>query len=309
MGKGAWPQVVEVPRRGPTAVEGVPTPVGTPHLWSNKGKHKAVSESEVPRRVLSPVLPVFEGGPSGLHVFLLGSGRPLPSITICQRPPEISWAEVRQLREEVEGLQEEVRVARQECDEVTQARDTLLHDRDAFLELWEMQAEEIKQLWARLTREAVGSSTGVPGFVAPSAQEVEELAWGLHQATESEFRRREWLLREVAGARLETLGWAWEHRLLLDGLSLGVSYVVEELVGQATTLRVAQGAGRLLRLMEAHRHCSFVEMGAWLEVFMDRLWTPPLLEEIVQAAQESLEAEFGPRGGQGELQEGWEGGD
>ncbi|KAG6882116.1 hypothetical protein C0992_012677 [Termitomyces sp. T32_za158] len=122
------------------------------------------------------------------------------------------------------------------------------------------------------------------------------MARGLRQASESESRWRDWLLREVAAARLETLGWAREHRLLLDGLSSGVSYMVEELAGQAMTLRVAQGAGRLSRLMEAHRHRSFVETGAWLEAFVDGLRTPPSLEEIVQATQESLEAEFSPGG-------------
>ncbi|KAG6892100.1 hypothetical protein C0992_001882, partial [Termitomyces sp. T32_za158] len=103
--------------------------------------------------------------------------------------------------------------------------------------------------------------------------------------------------------------WAREHRLLLDGLSSGVSYMVEELAGQAMAPRVAQGAGRLSRLMEAHHHRSFVEMGAWLEAFVDGLRTLPSLEEIVEATRESLEAEFGPGGGQGELQEEREGGD
>ncbi|KAG6894742.1 hypothetical protein C0992_004898 [Termitomyces sp. T32_za158] len=239
-GKGPQPQVVEVPGGGPTAVEGMPTPVGTPRLRPNKGKRKAVSESEAPKRVrwrLSPAPPVFEGGPSGSN-------------------------------------------------------------------LLEAQAEEVEQLRARLTREAAGSLTGAPGFVAPLVQEVEAMAWGLRQANESESHRRDWLLRKVAAARLETLGWAREHRLLLDGLSSGVSYMVEELAGQATALRVAQGAGRLSRLMEAHCHRSFVETGAWLEAFVDGLRTPPSLEEIVQAARELLEAEFGPRGGQGESEEG-----
>ncbi|KAG6877794.1 hypothetical protein C0992_009265 [Termitomyces sp. T32_za158] len=71
---------------------------------------------------------------------------------------------------------------------MAQARDTLLHDCNVSLELWEVQAEEIKQLQARLTQEAVESSTEIPGFVAPSAQEVEELAWGLRQVDESESR-------------------------------------------------------------------------------------------------------------------------
>ncbi|KAG6893601.1 hypothetical protein C0992_009346, partial [Termitomyces sp. T32_za158] len=149
--------------------------------------------------------PVFEGGPSGMNVFSPGSRRLLPSITIRQGPLEISCAEVHRLREEVEGLREEVRMARQERDKVAQARDVLLRDRDVSLELLEAQAEEVKQLRARLTQGAAGSSTGTPGFVAPSAQEVEAMARGLHQADESESRRHDWLLREVAAARLETL--------------------------------------------------------------------------------------------------------
>ncbi|KAG6884286.1 hypothetical protein C0992_006583 [Termitomyces sp. T32_za158] len=291
-GKEPRPRVVEVPGGGPTAVEGVPTPVGTPCLRPDKGKRKAVSKSEAPKRVrrrLSPAPPVFEGGPSGSNVFSPGSGRLLPSITIRQGPLEISQAEER--------------------DEAAQARDMLLRDHDASLELLEAQAEEVEQLRAQLMREAAGSSTGALGFVALSAQEVEAMARGLRWADESESRRRDWLLREVAAARLETLGWAWEHRLLLDGLSSGVSYMVEELAEQATTPRVAQGAGHLSRLMEAHRHRSFVETAVWLEAFVDGLQTPPSLEEIVRATRESMEAEFGPGGGQGELQEGQKGGD
>ncbi|KAG6873871.1 hypothetical protein C0992_008336 [Termitomyces sp. T32_za158] len=106
-GKGPWPQVVEVLGGGPTAVESVPMPVGTPHLWPDKGKRKAVLESEAPKRMrrrLSPAPPTFEGGPSGSNVFLPGSGCLLPSITICQEPPEILRAEVHRLWEEVEGL-------------------------------------------------------------------------------------------------------------------------------------------------------------------------------------------------------------
>ncbi|KAG6887709.1 hypothetical protein C0992_011056 [Termitomyces sp. T32_za158] len=254
------------------AVGGVSTLVSTPRSRPDKGKRKAISESEAPKRVrwrLSLAPPTFEGGPSGSNVFLPGSG--------------------------------------QECDKVAWACNTPLRDHDTSLELWEAQTEEIEQLRARLTQEAAGSLTGVPGFVAPSAQEVEELAQGLRHANKSESRWREWLLRKVAGARLETLGWAWEHRLLLDGLSLSVSYMVEELAGQAITPGVAQGAGRLSRMMEAHRHCSFVEMGSWLEAFVDGLQTPPSLEEIVQAARELLEAEFGPGGDQGESQEGGSG--
>ncbi|KAG6892979.1 hypothetical protein C0992_011689 [Termitomyces sp. T32_za158] len=208
-GKEPRPQVVEVPGGGPTAVEGAPTPVGTPRLRLDKGKRKAVSESEAPRRVcrrLSPAPPVFEGGPSGSNVFSPGSRRLLPSITIRQGPLEISRAEVRRLREEVEGLREEVRVARRERDKVAWAWDTLVCDRNVSFKQWEAQDREIDQLRARLVQGQASSLTGAPGFVAPSAQEVEAMARGLQQASKSESRRRDWLLREVAAARLETLG-------------------------------------------------------------------------------------------------------
>ncbi|KAG6886663.1 hypothetical protein C0992_002903 [Termitomyces sp. T32_za158] len=305
-GKGPCPQVVEVLGGGPTAVEGVPTPVGTPCLRPDMGKRKAVSESEAPKRVrrrLSLVPPTFEGGPLGLNIFSPGLGRLLPSITICQGPLEISQAEVCWLREEVEGLREEVRVARQERDEVAWAWDTLVRDRDASFERWEAQDQEINQLQARLAQGQVSSSTGALGFTVLSAREVEELARSL-QATEAESHQQEWLLREVAGTRLEVLGWAREHRLLLDGLSSSVSFVAEELAGHAVTPGVAQGVGRLSRLMEAHRHRTSIEPGSWLKAFVDGLRTPPTLEETVEVAWELLESEFGPGGGQGEPQEG-----
>ncbi|KAG6870323.1 hypothetical protein C0992_000380, partial [Termitomyces sp. T32_za158] len=173
------------------------------------GKRKAVSESEVPRHVrrrLAPPPPAFEGGPSGSAVFSPGSGRLLPSITIRQGPPEILRAEVRRLQEEVEGLREEVRVARQERDEVVRARDALVRDRNASFEWGETQDRELGRLWALLAQEQVVRPAGIPGFAAPSEQEVEELARGLRQSGESEVRQREWLLREVAAARLEVLG-------------------------------------------------------------------------------------------------------
>ncbi|KAG6893992.1 hypothetical protein C0992_007914 [Termitomyces sp. T32_za158] len=257
---------------------------------------------------MAPPPPVFEGGPSGSNVFSPGSGRLLPSITIRQGPPEISQAEVRRLREEVEGLQEEVRVARQERDEVARARDALVCDCDVSFEWGEAQDRELGRLWALLAQEQAARPAGVPGFAAPSEQEVKELAWGLRQSGKSEVRRREWLLHEVVAARLEVLGWARKHRLLVDGLSLGVLYV-EELAGWAVTLGLMRGVGRLSRLMGAHRHRAFVEAGSWMEAFVDRLQTPPLAEEMVRVARESLEAEFGPGEGQGELQEGREGGD
>ncbi|KAG6877645.1 hypothetical protein C0992_009589 [Termitomyces sp. T32_za158] len=206
---GVRPPVVEVPGGGPTAVGAMVTPVSTPRSRPDKGKHEAVSESEVPWHVcrqLAPLPPVFEGGPSGSNIFSLGSGRLLPSITICQGPPEILQAEVRRLREEVEGLREEVRVARQERDEVAWARDALVRNRDASSEQREVQDRELGRLWALLAQEQRVRPAGVPVFTAPSEQEVEELAWGLRQSDELEVRWHEWLLREVAAARLEVLG-------------------------------------------------------------------------------------------------------
>ncbi|KAG6882309.1 hypothetical protein C0992_012121, partial [Termitomyces sp. T32_za158] len=145
----------------------------------------------------------FVTGPLGSHVFLPGSGRLLPSITVRQGPPEILQAEVRRLRQEVEGLQEEVRAVRQERDEVARAWDALVRDRDTSFERWEAQDRELGQLRAHVAQE---QATGPAVFSAPSEQDVEELARGLRQSDESEVRRRKWLLREVAAARLEVLG-------------------------------------------------------------------------------------------------------
>ncbi|KAG6888196.1 hypothetical protein C0992_009351 [Termitomyces sp. T32_za158] len=110
------------------------------------------------------------------------------------------------LRAEVEALREEARVVRQERDKAVLVHDTLLHNCNTSFKLWEVQAKEVEQLWARLTWEAAGSLTGTLEFAALSVQEVEEFAWGLHQAGKSESCRQEWLLRKVAGMRLEVLG-------------------------------------------------------------------------------------------------------
>ncbi|KAG6884708.1 hypothetical protein C0992_005890, partial [Termitomyces sp. T32_za158] len=216
---------------------------------------------------------------------------------------------VRWLREEVEGLQEEVRVARQERNKVTQARDTLVRNHDASFERWEAQDQELGRLWAHLAQEQAVRPAGIPVFTAPSEQEVKELAQGLRQLDELEVCWHEWLLREVAAAGLEVLSWARKHCLLVDGMSLGVLYMEEELLGQEVTLGLTQGVGHLSRLMGAHWHRTFVEAGSWMEAFVDGLQTPPSAEEMIQAARDLLESEFGPGGSQGELQEGQEGGD
>ncbi|KAG6879692.1 hypothetical protein C0992_012792 [Termitomyces sp. T32_za158] len=160
MEKGPWPQVVEVLGGGPTTVEGASALVSTPHFQPDKEKRKAISESKAPKHVhrrLSLAPPVFEGGPSGSNVFL-------PGLEVCR------------LQEEVEGLQGEVQMARQECDEVAQAQDTLVRDCDVSFKRWEVQDQEIKQLWTHLAQEQARSLTGAPGFVAPLVHKVEELA-------------------------------------------------------------------------------------------------------------------------------------
>ncbi|KAG6886752.1 hypothetical protein C0992_002548 [Termitomyces sp. T32_za158] len=96
-----------------------PSPMSTLHSQVNKGKHKAVSESEVPKHMhrwlsLAPI--VFEGGPLGSHIFSLGSGQPLPSIMVHQGVLEGSHLEVARLWMEVEGLRKKVQLARQERD-------------------------------------------------------------------------------------------------------------------------------------------------------------------------------------------------
>ncbi|KAG6875469.1 hypothetical protein C0992_003734 [Termitomyces sp. T32_za158] len=82
IGKGLRPWVVEVPGGGPMAVEGVPTPASTPRSRPDKGKRKAVSESEAPkhvRRWLSPAPPVFKGGPLESNIFLPGGHKDFAS--------------------------------------------------------------------------------------------------------------------------------------------------------------------------------------------------------------------------------------
>ncbi|KAG6887371.1 hypothetical protein C0992_012580 [Termitomyces sp. T32_za158] len=294
---GVQPPVVEVPGGGPMAVGAMVTPVSTPRSRPDKRKCKAASESEVPRRMhcrLSPLPPTFEGGPSGSNVFSPGLGCLLPSITL--------W-------EEVEGLQEEVQVARQEHDKVARAQDSLVRDHDASFEQWEAQDREIGQLWACVAQEQVVEPAGTSAFTAPLKQDVEELARGLRQSDKLEVRRREWLLRKVAVACLEVLSWARKHRLLVDGMSSGVLYMEEELLGQEVTPGLMRGVGHLSRLMGAHRHRTFVKAGLWMEAFVDGLQTSPSAEEMIQAAQDLLESESGSGGSQRELQEGREGGD
>ncbi|KAG6876212.1 hypothetical protein C0992_000468 [Termitomyces sp. T32_za158] len=262
--------MVEVPRGGPTVVGAMVTPVSTPCSRPDKRKCKAVLESEVPRRVRRRLSPLPPTFEGG------PSGSNVFSPGSGRLLPSIT--------------------VHQGPSEILRA------------EQWEAQDQEIEQLWARIAQEQVVGLAGIPAFTAPSEQDVEELAQGLRQLDELEVRWHEWLLREVTAARLEVLSWACEHRLLVDGMSSGILYVEEELSGQEVTPGLTRGVGRLSRLMGAHRHRTFVEAGSWMEAFVDGLQMPPSAEEMMQAAWDLLESEFGPGGGQRELQEGGSGG-
>ncbi|KAG6895770.1 hypothetical protein C0992_012754 [Termitomyces sp. T32_za158] len=86
-----------------------------------------------------------------------------------------------------------------------------------------MQDDEVDRLWVQLAWAAgLGEAAG-PAVI--TAAEIDELAQGLQEVHELEGQRRKWLLCKVAGARDDARTWAWEHRLLVDGLSLGVSLI------------------------------------------------------------------------------------
>ncbi|KAG6896330.1 hypothetical protein C0992_008949 [Termitomyces sp. T32_za158] len=102
--------------------------------------------------------------------------------------------------------EEELGQVRRERDEVVRMHDLLLHEQDEFQEQRETQDDK-----------------------------------GLWEAHKLEGRQCEWLLRKVAEAHDNALTWAWEHRLLLDGLSLGVLYVMEDAVLVDLPLELAQG--------------------------------------------------------------------
>ncbi|KAG6893882.1 hypothetical protein C0992_008301 [Termitomyces sp. T32_za158] len=100
----------------------------------------------------------------------------------------------------------------------------------------------------------------------------------------------------VAPVDLFGSAWAQEHRLLLDGLLSGVSYVVEEAASVALPLELAQGVARLGRLMAVHRHRNLLDSGSWLEAFVDGLQDSPSVEEIVEIVREAMAVEFSPGG-------------
>ncbi|KAG6871028.1 hypothetical protein C0992_011849, partial [Termitomyces sp. T32_za158] len=260
------------------------------------------------RRLASPVRSVAEAGPSGARVFSPRSARPLPAVGVSQSRPEESRMEARgpgsdkaeSLREpdgdlaRIRAQAEELARTRRERDEAVLERDRLLRERVGRPGQREDLEGEVGGLLTRLVRAA--GLEGMAGVAVPSAAEVDELARRLREAHELEGRRREWLLWEVAAARGEALNWAWEHRLLLDGLSSGVSYVAEEASLAELPQDLAQGVARLGRLMSGHRHRNLLDPGSWLEAFVDGLEDPPSLEEIIQIVRNAMAAEVGPEG-------------
>ncbi|KAG6871184.1 hypothetical protein C0992_011548, partial [Termitomyces sp. T32_za158] len=144
--------------------------------------------------------------------------------------PGLEEAELRRERDrglvQIQAQAEELARARRERDKAVLARDQLLRERGGHPGQREALEGEVGDLLTRLVRAA--GLEGLAGVAVPSAAEVDELARRLREAHALESRRREWLLWEVVAARGEALDWAWEHRLLLDGLSSEVSYVVEE---------------------------------------------------------------------------------
>ncbi|KAG6875929.1 hypothetical protein C0992_001693 [Termitomyces sp. T32_za158] len=224
----------------------------------NNGKCKAAPSSGPIRRVcrrLSPVRSVAEAGLSRSHVFSPVSRHPLPVIGVLQARFEEVQAEAARWRLEAEELQWE---------------------RAQGYMLAQEREEELDQL-ARVA--GLGEAAG-PTVI--TAVEIDALAQGLREAYELEGWQHEWLLHEVAGAHNNALTWAWEHRLLLNGLSSGVSYVMEEAASAALPPELVQGVARLGQLMAVHCHRNLLDPGSWLEAFMDGLQDSPSEEEIVE---------------------------
>ncbi|KAG6871093.1 hypothetical protein C0992_011722, partial [Termitomyces sp. T32_za158] len=307
MGEKTEVRMGEPQQAGPGGSPSAPVVLVGPR--ADKGKRKAAPSSRPVRWVhcrVSPVRPVAEAGPSGLHVFLPVSGHPVPALGAMQARLEEAQAEAARWRLEAEELrrervrgyalaqerEEELGRVMRERDEAGRARDLLLRERDEFRERRGVQDDEVERLRVQLAR-AAGLGEGV-GPAVITAAEIDALTQGLREAHELEGRRREWLLREVAGARDDALTWAREHRLLLNGLSSGVSYIVEEAASVALPPELAQGVARLGRLMAVHRHRNLLDPGSWLEAFVDGLQDSPSVEEIVEIVREAMAAEFGP---------------
>ncbi|KAG6875381.1 hypothetical protein C0992_004053 [Termitomyces sp. T32_za158] len=309
MGEKTEVRMGEPLQAGPGVSPSAPVvPVG-PRV--DTGKRKAAPSSGPVRQICrwaSPACSIAEAGPLGSHVFSPVSGHPLPVIGVPQARFEEVQVEAAQWRLEAEELrreqargyalaqerEEELGRVRRKQDKAGRMQDLLLRERDESWERCGVQDDEVERLQVQLAR-AAGLGEAV-GPVVITAAEINALAQGLREMHKLEGWRREWLLREVAGAHNDALTWAREHCLLLNGLSSRVSYVVEEAASAALPLELAQGVARLGRLMAVHCHRNLLDPGSWLEAFVDRLQDPPLEEEIVEIVWEAMAAEFGPGG-------------
>ncbi|KAG6890987.1 hypothetical protein C0992_011518 [Termitomyces sp. T32_za158] len=203
-------------------------------------------------------------------------------------------------REQVRGYalaqewEEELGRVRRKQDKAVHPRDLLLCEQDKFQERRGVQDDKVERLQVQLAQ-AVGLGE-VAGPTVITAVEIDVLVQGLREMHEVEGWQCKWLLREVAGVRDNALTWAQEHCLLLNGLSLGVSYVMEEAASVNLPLELAQGVAQLGQLMVVHCHRNLLDPGSWLKGFVDRLQDSPSEEEIVEIVQEAMAAEFGPRG-------------
>ncbi|KAG6879970.1 hypothetical protein C0992_008904 [Termitomyces sp. T32_za158] len=273
----ASPEAVDKALRHP---RGLPT-----HEWCLANGPAAPGPGLVGRacRQVSPVQPVAEAGPSGSCVFLPKLGRLLLPAGGLQVWPgklqaAVTWLSLEnaELWQEQDGniaqiwvQVEELAQARREREKAVHACNQLLRKRTRHSEQRETLEGEVGSLLTRLVQGA--GLEGMARVTVPLAVEVDELVCCLHEANKLEGRWRKWLLWEVAGARSEALNWVREHHLLLDGLSSGVSYVVEE----------ALLAGLPPGLLKA---------------FVDGLQDQPSVEEIVQIVWNAMGSKFGPRG-------------
>ncbi|KAG6893014.1 hypothetical protein C0992_011567, partial [Termitomyces sp. T32_za158] len=218
MGEKTEVRMGEPPQAGPGGLPLVPVVLVDSRV--DKGKGKAAPSLGPVRRVChcaSPMRPIAEAGPSGLHVFSPVSGHPVPTLRVMQARLEEVQAEAARWRLEAEELrrervwgyalaqerEEELGRVIRERDEAGRARNLLLHERDEFRERRGVQDDKVERLPVQLARAAgLGEAVG-PAVI--TAAEIDALTQGLQEAHKLEGRRHEWLLREVAGARNDAL--------------------------------------------------------------------------------------------------------